>query len=91
MYGMAEHVSTDALDITDVEVQGLDVNGALSVETYTLTGTTAVVLSPALWRVFRLKNVGAADYVGLVSAQNTALNVVYAIIQVGDWVYDTRN
>jgi len=31
-----------------------------------------------------MKNVGATDYVGIISAQNTALGVIYAIIQIGN-------
>lgn len=77
-------VSTSGSDTTDVEVQGLSSDGTLTVQTITLTGTTAIVLATPLWRVFRLKNVGAADFLGDISAQNTALSVVYAIIQVGN-------
>ena len=77
-------VSTSTADTIDVEVQGLDVTGALTVQTITLTGTTAVILTTPLWRIFRMKNVGAVDNVGEVSAQNTALGIIYAIMQAGN-------
>ena len=63
-------VSTDAGDTGVCEVQGLDVNGDLVIQSPTLTGTTPVVLGTALWRVFRLKNTGSAEYVGVVRAFN---------------------
>ena len=77
-------VSTSTADTMDVEAQGLDSTGALVVQTITLTGTTAVVLDTPLWRIFRMKNVGAVDNVGEVSAQNTALGIIYAIMQAGN-------
>ena len=76
--------SSDAADTGLVEVQGLDVNGDLVVQSATLTGTTPVLLTTALWRVFRLKNTGTANYVGTVQAVNTADNVVYARILIGN-------
>jgi len=76
--------STSASDVTDLEVQGLDINGTLTVQTVTLTGTTKVVLPTPLWRVFRMKNVGAADYVGIITAENAGNSITYAIIEVGN-------
>jgi len=58
--------SSSASDTFDVEVQGLDTNWNLVNQTVTLTGQTPVPLSTKLIRVFRLKNVGAADNVGVV-------------------------
>ena len=76
--------STSASDTTDLELQGLDITGALVVQTVTLTGTTLVTLPTPLWRVFRMKNVGAVDYVGIITADNAGTTVTYAIIQIGN-------
>jgi len=76
--------SDDALDTEPVEVQGLDITGALTVQTKTLTGTTPVELDTPLWRVFRMKNMGTSDFVGNVQAVNTADTVIYAQIQNGN-------
>jgi len=76
--------STSASDTTDLEVQGLDIDGTLVVQTVTLTGTTLVTLPTPLWRVFRMKNVGAAEYVGIITADNAGTTITYAIIQIGN-------
>ncbi len=76
--------SDDALDTEPLEVQGLDITGALTVQTKTLTGTTPVELDTPLWRVFRMKNMGTSDFVGDVQAINTADTVIYAQIQDGN-------
>jgi len=77
-------VSSSASDTTDIEIQGLDVNGDLTVLTETLTGTTPVTIGTALWRIFRMKNVGAVDYVGEITLTNAAGTVDYAVIQIGN-------
>lgn len=76
--------SDDAADTEDIEVQGLDINGDLVVQTITLTGTTIAILTTPLWRVFRLKNVGTVDLVGNVQAVNAGDTVIYAKIQIGN-------
>ncbi len=81
---ITEIVSTSASDTGVCEVQGLAADGTLTVQTPTLTGTTPVTLATPLWRVFRLKNTGTADYVGQVCAENTANTVQYACVQIGN-------
>ena len=81
---IVELVSTDANDTEDIEIQGLSSDGTLTVQTETLTGTTPVVITTPLWRVFRLKNMGSADLVGDVTVENAANDVEYAKIQIGN-------
>ena len=76
--------SSSGSDTGKVEVQGLDIGGNLVVQEATLTGTTPVTLTTPLWRVFRLKNTGTTDYVGTVQAVNSADNVTYAQIAIGN-------
>ena len=59
-------ISDNAADTMDIEVQGLDINGNLTVQTLTLTGTTRVALTTPLWRVFRMTNIGTVDMTGTV-------------------------
>ncbi len=77
-------ISDEAADTEPIEVQGLDINGDLVVQTKTLTGDTAVTLNTPLWRVFRLKNMGTSDLVGNVCAINTGNTVDYACIDNGN-------
>jgi len=77
-------VAHNAADTEPIEIQGLDINGDLSVQTRTLTGLTAVDLDPDLWRVFRLKNVGTSDLVSDVCAINDGDTVDYACINNGN-------
>lgn len=74
--------SSSASDTGKVEVQGLDIAGNAVTQTVTLTGTTIKALTTPLWRVFRLKNTGTANYVGTVQAVNADDDVVYAQIAV---------
>ena len=75
----------DDTDTQTVEIQGLDVDYNLSVESYTLTGNTPVVLDPELLRVFRIKNtgstnIGASDHVFVYVSGGT---VTGGVPQVG--------
>ena len=67
--------SSSGSDTVDVEVQGLDLNFDLVVQTKTLTGQTRVALDTDLIRIFRIKNVGNTDLVGSVFCyEDTALS-----------------
>jgi len=78
------YIDSDSGDTEPVEVQGLDINGELTIQTKTLTGTTPVELDTPLWRVFRMKNMGTSDFVGNIQAINTADTVIYAQVQDGN-------
>lgn len=80
------HIYSTGADVQAIEVQGLDVAGALVVQTITLTGTTVVALTTPLWRVFRMKNVGTVDIGAgsIVHASDSGKTVSYAQIQNGN-------
>lgn len=58
--------SDDDGDTQDITVHGLDADGYSVIQTLTLTGQTRVALTTALWRVYRLQNVGSVDLAGNV-------------------------
>jgi hypothetical protein len=90
--------SSSASDTGEVEIQGLDSNYDIVIQSVTLTGQTDVDISAVggtdLIRVFRMKNIGSSDMVGTVylrtngSAQAvgvpTTPNTVRAIIDNGN-------
>lgn len=76
--------SSSASDTGDAEVQGLSLDGTLTVQTPTLNGATPVTLATPLWRVFRIKNVGSSDWIGTVQCVNDADSVIYARVAIGN-------
>jgi hypothetical protein len=76
--------STDASDTEPIEVQGLDIDGNQVTQTKTLTGTTVVALDTALWRVFRMKNQGTSNLVGITHASDSGKVVSYSQIINGN-------
>ena len=77
-------IAHNAADTEPIEVQGLDINGDLVVQTKTITGLTSVALDTPLWRVFRLKNVGTSDLIDNVCAIDSGDTQDYACINNGN-------
>ena len=76
------HLDSDnAADTMEIDIQGLDINGAFVQQLITLTGTTPVPLTTPLWRIFRMLNNNNVDVVGNVQAIDVGDVVKYAQIQ----------
>ena len=71
-------VAEDNTDTQDIEIQGLDINYNIVIQTITLTGQTPAALTTNLIRVFRLKNVGNVDLTGHVFCYVSAGTTVTA-------------
>ena len=76
-------ISANAGDTMDIEIQGLDADWALVVQTITLTGDTQVALTTPLIRVFRARLVGGTASLGVISITTTGQSATYAQILVG--------
>lgn len=59
-------ISDDSGDTQPIMVQGLDIDCNEVTQTITLTGDTRVALDIPLWRVYRMRNVGATSFAGTV-------------------------
>ena len=78
------HIYSTIAETQDIEVQGLDINGDQVTQTITLTGTTVAPLTTALWRIFRMKNVGTVDNAGTIHASDSGKVVSYAQMAPGN-------
>lgn len=76
--------SDDAGDTELIEIEGLDIDGNLVIQTKTLTGITHVLLDTPLWRIFRMRNIGTTDIIGKVHATDTGDTTIYAQIDDGN-------
>jgi hypothetical protein len=67
--------SSSTSDVIAIEIQGLDADLNIVVQTNTLAGQTRVALTTPLYRVFRCRNIGATSIVGhFYCYENTALS-----------------
>jgi len=73
--------SSSVDDSEPIEIQGLDFNGDLTIETITLNGIALVALTTPLWRIFRMKNMGVNDNVGSVRIVNADDSIIYGLIR----------
>jgi hypothetical protein len=78
--------SSDNGDTQQVEVQGLDVDYNLVLQTVTLTGQTPVSLPTPLLRVFRLKNVDTTNIAGFVYCYTSAATVTLGVPTPGNTI-----
>ena len=61
-------VSSSAADSFSLEIQGLGADTLALVDTVTVAGQAKVTISPAFFRVFRMRNINSVDNVGHVYA-----------------------
>ena len=85
--------SSSASDTGATEIQGLDTDWNLIIQTVTMTGQTRKALDTSLVRVFRIKNMGSTDFVGVPYIyENTAISTgvptdktkIRALVQIGN-------
>jgi hypothetical protein len=76
-------VAEDDTDTQDVEIQGLDSNYDVVIQTKALTGNTPAELDTYLIRVFRMRNVNSTDFGGHVFCYVSGGTVTGGVPQVG--------
>ena len=68
--------SSSTSDVIAIEIQGVDADFNIIVQTNSLAGQTRVAMTTPLYRVFRCRNIGATSIVGsFYCYENTALNL----------------
>ena len=66
--------SASAADSQNIEITGLVQSGVEYVQTIQLQGQTRVALDSALWRIYRMENVGSTDCAGIIYCYSDTAN-----------------